>query len=651
MKTKRSANLKGSLIPMLAAVLGVAIVGESRIQMIPVFPFLNITRVSVSPVLGAAPQVRVPTAPQIPPGAFPVQVPVQRGIPPTLPPTLPLPYTGLVGWVDLHAHPMTNLAFGGKLIQGGVDIGSLLPTDSQCNQRIRASSLSQALGDDRPSHGGLDLLSFPCGDALRPVVIGALQGANNALVTAGLGKPPALGFPNFETWPHWKDVTHQKMWWEWIRRARDGGQRVMVALATNNRTLGDAVSGPGDLPTDDRASADLQLSEIKLFVARHPDFMEVALTAADLRRIVQSNRIAVVLGVEIDNIGNFNFLPPAARNPVTMSKIIQGEIQRLYDEGVRYVLPIHVVDNVFGGTAIYSPSFNVANYRETGNWWFVECAAMGEDITYKLDPSLDPAMQVAALIKIGMDPTRKPPAAPICTQPGPGHRNLLGLSDLGALAVKEMMKRGMIVDIDHMSNKAAEQTLAIAESISPAGYPIVSGHAGVRGIDGHSERDRSKAQLLRIARLHGMFGLGSDATAAPSWSGSYQRAMNYMGYMGDDPNQRFYQNGAIALGTDLNGFARAPMPGRVTYDASFQPSGITGSSRKWDYNTEGVAHYGMLPDFIRDVQQTKSLGYTNASGAPKTVSGDELVRNHLFRSADYFWHMWEQCEAQKVNVR
>ena len=50
------------------------------------------------------------------------------------------------------------------------------------------------------------------------------------------------------------------MWFEWIKRERDGGLRVMVALATNNKTLADAVQGPGDdLPTNDKASADLQI--------------------------------------------------------------------------------------------------------------------------------------------------------------------------------------------------------------------------------------------------------------------------------------------------------------------------------------------------------------------------------------------------------
>jgi len=29
-------------------------------------------------------------------------------------------------------------------------------------------------------------------------------------------------------------------------------------------------------------------------------------------------------------------------------------------------------------------------------------------------------------------------------------------------------------------------------------------------------------------------------------------------------------------------------------------SGVTGSPKSWDYNRDGVAHYGMLPEFIWD---------------------------------------------------
>lgn len=569
----------------------------------------------------------------------------------------------LSGWVDLHTHPMVNLAFGGKLIHGGVDVGSLLPADASCSKGVRATSIAQALGDDRPSHGGWNLITFPCGDDLRKLLIHEFQQGNAALTTGS----PANGFPNFDQWPKWNDITHQKMWFEWIRRARDGGLRVMVALATNNKTLADAMSGgsPGlnpDGPTDDKTSADLQLAEIKAFVGRHNDFMEVALGSADLKRIVQANKIAVVLGVEIDNIGNFNTVPVATLPPAAAELLIASEIQRLYDAGVRYIFPIHVLDNVFGGTAIYEHGFNTSNRREAGHYWDIECADVSDNITHQYVLGTDLLENIVkdafSLLKLGIDPLMHPGPPPVCPsgQPGKssGHRNARGLTQFGVIAVKEMMKRGMIVDIDHMSQKTADAVLDIAETF---GYPVVSGHTGIRGQAGsNAENSRTPRQMERLSKLHGMFGLGSDGAHAYGWARLYQSAMSNMGYLNPDTLKVSYQNGAVAFGTDLNGLVKGPMPGggnRVVYDASFSMSSSTtvGGLKSWDYNTEGVAHYGMLADFLRDVRTAPANGYVAAGGVPLGVAGAELVDHHLFRSANYFWQMWERIEAKKVLVQ
>ncbi|MEA2713668.1 MAG: hypothetical protein QOK27_1629 [Gemmatimonadales bacterium] len=557
----------------------------------------------------------------------------------------------LTGWVDLHTHPMINLAFGGKLVHGGVDVGSLLPQDLTCHGPTRATSIDHALGEDRPSHGGHDFLNFPCGDDLRKLLIEKFQEGNHALVTNN----PGRGYPDFLDWPKWNDITHQKMWYEWVRRAHDGGLRVLVALATNNRTLADALVGPGDAPTDDKSSADLQVNEIKSFVGRHPDFMEVAYGAADVKRIVQANKIAVVLGVEIDNIGDFNQLPPnllAVPGPGTA--IIPNEIQRLYDEGVRYVLPIHVSDNVFGGTAVYKDDFNTANFRETGHFWEIECADVGDDITHTYTEVYDPLRAAGAFVKLGMDPFRHPGPGPVCPGGAPGksrgHRNARGLTLQGIFAIKEMMKRGMIVDIDHMSHHSAEKTLEIGEQF---GYPIVSGHSGIRGqAGGDAENSRTRSQLARISKLHGMFGLGSDGTSRAAWANQYQAAMNIMGYPTADPSKAVYRNGAISFGSDLNGLVKGPTPGGLSRDkmyvGGFQPS--KSGSKTWYYDTEGVAHYGMMADFVVDLRTAQSNEYTGAEGIPLGVAGPDLVDNHLNRSANYFWHMWELIEARKGSV-
>jgi len=388
------------------------------------------------------------------------------------------------------------------------------------------------------------------------------QDKNNAATTAS----PATGYPDFEQWPKWNDITHQKMWCEWIKRAQSGGLCVMVALATNNKTLAEAVSGgtpitTPDGATDDKASADLQIDEIITFVGRHSEFMEIARSAADVKRIVQANKLAVVLGVEIDNIGNFNTLPIATLLDDVARATISNEIQRLYDKGVRYIFPIHVLDNTFGGTAIYQGSFNTSNLREAGHYWNIECSQSGDDISYHYQLGTNPfdntLESAASLLKIGLDPFRHPGVPPQC--PGQGHRNVAGLTKAGVMAIKEMMKRGMIIDIDHMSNKSANATLDIAEGFQ---YPVVSGHTGIRGQGGaNAESSRTKVQLERLGKLHGMFGLGSDGAHSRQWARLYQTAMIDMGFRSADPLRAHYQSGAVSFGTDLNGLVKGPQPG------------------------------------------------------------------------------------------
>ena len=556
----------------------------------------------------------------------------------------------LSGWADLHTHPMINLAFAGKLVHGGVDVGSLLPQDLTCRGPTRATSMEHALGEDRPSHGGWNLLSFPCGDELRKTVIQGFQQGNLALVTNN----PGRGAPDFLDWPKWNDITHQKMWFEWIRRARDGGLRVMVALATNNRTLADAVAGNGDGPSDDEASGDLQVAEMKSFVARHPDFMEIALGPADVKRIAQANKIAVVLGVELDNLVNWNRFPPGFSQSGAALGVADNRIQQLHQQGVRYVIPIHVVDNAFGGTAVYKSDFNTANLREAGHFWELECSDIGDDIGFTYSEVVDPLRAAGAFVKLGLDPFRRSGPGPTCpggqSNKSKGHRNVRGLTGLGLFTIKRMMQRGMIVDIDHMSHHAAEKTLELAEQFQ---YPIVSGHNGIRGLAGaDTENNRSTRQLQRISKLHGMFGLGTDDAHRSPWAGLYQRAMNIMGYPDADPSRALYRNGAVGFGTDLNGLVKGPKPGggnRVQYGPNFPKS--SSGSKSWDYNIDGVAHYGMMADFVKDVRTAPASDGTSSQGVPLGVSGEDLVDNHLNRSANYFWQMWVLIDARKSSVQ
>ena len=550
----------------------------------------------------APPAAPTPTEP---PPATPT--PALALVPPVLKPTLIAPIRPtLRGWVDLHTHPMAHLGFGGHLIVGGPDVGSLIPKITCDRQNQRAGSIADALPNSNPTHGGPGLFDNPCGDEIRKQIINQLQ--------SQLGRDlpeKAVGWPTFEHYPAWDAVTHQVMYVDWLRRAVQYGElRVLVALAVNNKTLGDAVRGPGDpLPVEDKQSADLQINEIKQFVERHRDFMEIAYTPADLRRIVGEGKLAVVLGVELDAIGNFYLTRPRPS-----ADEVRREIDRLWDLGVRYIFPVHVIDNAFGGSAIYQELFTVSNYREAGRYFEAQCAAPAQWVTRPWQPGLGLELWAAALVKLG---TGLPsiPAPPGCP-PGVGHVNPRGMTELGRVAMIHAMSKGMLIDVDHMSDRTLECALRLAEAV-PGGYPLISGHTGVRSEGGRNvgENMRHPEQLRRIRDLGGIFGLGTEATTPEEFVSNYRIARTIMG------------TGRVAIGSDANGLVKLPRPPMrfyFRYDDRFpQPS--TGR-KTWDYHLDGVAHYGMFADFLRAVQAV-----------------DPEVHSSLMSSAEMFAQTWEKA--------
>jgi hypothetical protein len=66
-----------------------------------------------------------------------------------------------------------------------------------------------------------------------------------------------------------------------------------------------------------------------------------------------------------------------------------------------------------------------------------------------------------------------------------------------------------------------------------------------------------------------------------------------------------------------------------------------GSNTTWDYNVDGVAHYGMFADFLRDVRTLP---------ASATLTGKEIVDDQMMYGADYFHRMWLKAEVQKARV-
>lgn len=530
----------------------------------------------------------------------------------------------LSGYVDMHTHPMAHLGFGGKLLHGAPDVGTLMPAipdGSGCRKYVPTRSYAEALSGDNVTHGGFGLFDNTCGDSIRKEVIRTLESELGARVRHQ--EDGAQGYPTLNSWPAYNDITHQQMFIDWIRRAHQGGLRVMVALAVHNATLAAGVMGPGDINGDDVSSANIQITEMTRMVQRHR-FMEIAKSASDLRRIVRSGKLAVVLGVEIDNIGNLHRDPSLDPYNVNESaqRTVRGALESLWDQGVRYVFPIHVIDNPFGGTAIYENVFNLSNYHQNGSFWNVRCAPPESRVNHQfVVDGFDAALAAAKAVKLGIDPFRNPPTPPTCA----GHANGQGLTPLGVFALKEMMRMGLMVDVDHMSEKGVNAALSVAESF---GYPLNSGHNGPRG-GGGSENSRTDAQYRRIAALGGMVGLGHGGIAS-NFVRNFRRVRSLI------------NNQPVAIGTDVNGLFALPAPDPAARVTSPLPRSKTGN-RSWDINTDGFAHYGMLPDYV---ESWKAASRTDGLGLTAT----EMASFNA--TAEHFAQMWEATAqgAQQIHV-
>lgn len=543
----------------------------------------------------------------------------------------------LPGWVDMHAHPRGDLAYGCELFYGAP-----------------YGDIAVAMGNCKPDHSK---------NLLRSVL--AAQTEQRESATWRDGKQ---GYPDFATWPSWCSILHQQMWVDWIERAHtQGGLNIMVALAVSSHCIASAAKTHG--PQDDGQVLLNCIQGIKDLVA-HTTFMEIALSPKDVRRIVASGKLAVILGTEMDNIGNFyapqdreleewkegkteewnigildekagidSTIPSFHHssegssvgkngprfNPNPTNAQIQAELDRLWHLGIRYIFPVHLNNTVFGGTALIVPTLNVANKFVTGAEYVPEQVSTKETgIAFRLqNPAvgLNPVakMFMPYLLPKNVNPGRKGNYTWWDTLPGYGHRNSLGITESGKFGISYMMKKGFLIDIDHMSEKMANAVLEMAVAND---YPVNSGHNGPRGEAGN-ENGRTLKQYAQLKQIGGMVGMGHGANAT-DFVKTFHTVAQIMG------------NTHMAMGTDVGGFSALPRRDtsiRLTYDSTF-PRCHTGN-RTWDINTDGVAHYGLFADYVRS--------WDNAG-----MTGEE--KRVFMNSAEDFTEMWEKAERKSKQL-
>ena len=416
---------------------------------------------------------------------------------------VPAPRTmRLWGFADTHSHPMNDLAFGGGVIQGRLYARDGSVAGTEAFRRAAFPPLFEnlnwpAIGAAAGTIGSLiNLLSpiFLWAQAsngmlfLPPIIVDPTHGAAIAEAARIATLQMRSGYPDMRAYPSTSMMAGQTVYSEWVRRSYDGGLRLMSALAVNTwvvsaHPIKRTVIGT-TVAEDDKGSGDAQVADIKTWALRPENrgWVEIALTPTDARRIIGANKLAIIIGLELDSVGNFVpndhwrrplaiVMPPdsdAAGQRVAITK----ELDRLYDLGVRQIGPFHYVSGVWGGAAMYQRMFNDVNRGITGN--NVEVVSGDADgIRYRLDMDSWGGTGPISRTAITGDTTAAGQSHPSWAVTGLGHKNSMRLTQAGGILFDEMANRGMLIDLDHAGLVTTNDLL---DRASRRQYPVMSSH-------------------------------------------------------------------------------------------------------------------------------------------------------------------------------
>ncbi len=503
------------------------------------------------------------------------------------------PYQRATGYADAHTHGMAFEFLGG---------------DAHCGRPWHKYGAPYALRDC-PDHE-------------------VAHGCAAALETALSGKPchDPVGWPTFKDWPAPDSLTHEGTYYKWIERAWRGGLRLFTNLLVENNQLCQLYPIKHN-SCDDMDSIRLQAQDMRM-LERYIDaqyggpgrgWYRIVESPFEARRVINQGRLAVIMGIETS-------IPFGCTIKLDQPQCTEDSIIRQLDDvhrmGVRQMELVNKFDNAFSGIAGDAGEtgvlVNSANFLETGSFWAMRhCEPADPEAVDKEQysaPSIDPQQQDAlfgAIVKV----TGNEQPAPVYDRPA--HCNARGLTQLGEFLIEELAQRGMLFDPDHMSVEARNSALDLIESMN---YPgILSSHSW-----------STPDAYPRILKQGGFVApYAGDSTG---FVAKWKREQTWL----DD---RYFWG--IGYGADINGLgaqgdprgADAPNPvtypfpglGGVTVDK--QHSG----QRVYDINVDGVAHYGLYPDWVQDLRK---------------LAGDGIVED-MSRGAEAYLETWERAAGVK----
>jgi len=502
------------------------------------------------------------------------------------------PYSEVRGLIDAHMHLMAFEFLGGR---------------AHCG---------------RPWHPyGVTFAMVDCPDH-EPRGAGAV--VENAVSYGNpVGFHDTTGWPTFKDWPNHASLTHEQSYYKWLERSWRAGQRMFVNLLVDNAVLCEVYPYKKNScnEMDGVRLQNRRIHELQDYIDAQnggpgKGWFRIVHSPFEARRVINQGKLAVVQGIEVSKLfdcGVYN----------DQAECTADQIDRRLDEvhamGVRDMELVNKFDNALAGVAgdngTTGAVVNNGNKIETGKYWQMEhCDGHSHDRSQPTAPGVDrDALAGNILQAFGGSGT-----AP--TYAAPPHCNRRGLTELGAHLVRRMIQKGMIVDPDHLSVRARQQVLDIVEKARYSG--IVSSHSW-----------STPDSIPRIYRAGGF--VTPYAGTSKDFVGTWREEQVLR-----DP--RFYSG--VGWGADMNGFGAqgGPRngPNPVTYPFKSFDGAVTldkqrSGQRVYDINVDGVAHYGLYPDWVEDLRKQ---------------AGDEILQD-LARGSEAYLQMWERAEGIPTGCR
>ncbi|MFJ9312802.1 hypothetical protein ACIRN4_01315 [Pimelobacter simplex] len=515
-------------------------------------------------------------------------------------------YQEVRGFVDAHTHGMAFEFLGGKV---------------HCGRPWHEYGAPYAL-DDCPDHK----------------VTGG-KGALLESVLSGKASHDPVGWPTFKDWPAPESLTHEGTYYRWLERAWRGGQRLFVNLLVENNKLCQLYplkrNSCNDMDSIRLQAADMVKMQNYIdaqFGGPGKGFYRIVKDPFEARRVINGGKMAVVMGIETSIPFGCTYKKVLGRDqPACTSAEIDANLDAMHRLGVRQMELVNKFDNALAGVAgdagAIGPLVNAANFLETGSFWAMEhCEpADGEsaDNAQITLPDITAGQQDALFGALGKV-LGILPALPL--YPQPAHCNKRGLTDLGVHTIKGLAKRKMVFDPDHLSVKARSASMDVIEGLR---YPgVISSHSW-----------STPDTYPRIYRAGGFITpYAGDST------GFVAKWRRHLGWA----DSRYYFG--FGFGADINGLGAQgnPRGTDVPNPVKYPFTGLGGvridkqraGQRTWDINADGVAQYGLYPDWVEDLRKV--------ADAQRRGDGAKIV-DDMARGAEAYLQMWERTYGVRAD--